>query len=172
MTGRRYDKFVLAAAFSLIAYAAFAQTPQPSQSAQTPQAREAGQPARAGGGDPNAKLPVQAAVTADAPNARLAVLVRRDLTILRNKGVASVHRPSVGTYCITPMASTGIVPSTAIVIATPEYYYSAYNEIKVQWSAGGNVCGPNRIAVYTLSDLYANGIYRLSNAVSFSVVVP
>ena len=169
MTARRYNKLVLAAAFSLFAHAAMAQAPQ---TAQTPQAQEAAQPARAGNG-PDAKLPVQpGAVVADAPNARLAALVRRDVVLVRNKGVASVHRIATGVYCISPKGSTGIVPSTAIVMLTPEYYYSALNEIKVQWASAGSNCGSNRIAVYTFADVYANGVYRLSNLVSFSIVVP
>jgi hypothetical protein len=169
MTARRYNKLVLAAAFSLFASAAMAQTPQHAQS---PQAQEAAQPPRAANGA-DAKLPVQpGSVVADAPNARLAALVRRDARVIRNKGVAALQRISTGVYCITPKASTGIVPSTAIVTLTPEYYFSALNEIKVQWASAGSNCGNNRIAVYTFADVYANGVYRLSNLVSFSIVVP
>ncbi|HVZ52292.1 MAG TPA: hypothetical protein VG986_10015 [Pseudolabrys sp.] len=168
MTARRYTKLVLAAAFSLVAGAAMAQAPQ---NAQTPHAQETAQPPRAGSG-PNAKLAVQPGIVADAPNARLAALVRRDVVLVRNKGVASVNRISTGVYCISPMGSTGITPSTAIVMLTPEYYYSRLNEIKVQWASAGSNCGSNRIAVYTFADIYANGVYRLSNLVSFSIVVP
>jgi len=170
MTGRRCDKFFLAAMFCLFANAAMAQSPQTSQ---TPQATQAApQPPRAGNGQADAKLPAQAAVVADAPNARLAALVRRDAKLVRNKGVAALQRIAVGVYCITPAASTGIVPNTALVMLTPEYYYSLLNEIKVQWASAGSGCGANRIGVYTLADPYATGVYRFSNAVSFSIVVP
>ncbi len=172
MTGRRYNKLIVVALLCLFANAAMAQAPQTPQTSQSPQARETTQPPRAGNGQPDAKLPVQTAVVASAPNARLAALVRRDVVLLRNKGVAAVQRIAAGIYCITPAASTGIVPNTAIVMLTPEYYYSALNEIKVQWASAGSACGANRIAVYTLADVYANGVYRLSNLVSFSIVVP
>lgn len=170
MTGRRYDKLVLTAVFSLFATSALAQAPQ---TVQTPQAREAAQPERAGNGQPEGKLPVQpAAVTVDAPNARLAALVRRDARLIRNKGVSVVKRLKTGVFCITPKASTGIVPTTAVVMVNPEYYYSAFNEIKAQWVSKGSPCGDNRIAVYTFADYNATGRYVLSNAVSFSIVVP
>jgi hypothetical protein len=169
MTGRRCDKIVLTAVFSLFATAALAQAPHSA----SPQARESAQPERAGNGQADAKLPVQpAAVNADAPNARLAALVRRDGRLLRNKGVSAVKRVKTGVFCITPKASTGIVPTTAVVMVNPEYYYSAFNEIKAQWVSHGGPCGNNRITVYTFGDYSATGRYVLSNAVSFSIVVP
>lgn len=161
MLGRRCKTLLLAAIVCTFAGAATAQTPQ-----------AAPQPPRSGNGSAGASLPVMPAVAADAPNARLAALVRRDVTLLRNKGVSSVTRIAVGVYCILPTAATGIVPNTAIVTLTPEYYYSLLNEIKVQWAATGSGCGSNSIGVYTLADPYRNGIYVFSNAVSFSVVVP
>ena len=49
---------------------------------------------------------------------------------------------------------------------------SGLNEIMVQWGTKGSGCSADRIAVYTLADINANGIYSFSNAVSFSIYVP
>lgn len=170
MFSRRCNKRLVVALLCLFATAAMAQTSQTPNA--TGAAATESQPPRAGNGQPNEKLAVQAAVVADAPNARLAALVRRDVVLVRNKGVAAVQRISAGIYCITPKANTGIVPGTAIVMLTPEYYYSVLNEIQVQWASAGSGCGANRIGVYTFADIYANGVYRFSNGVSFSIVVP
>jgi hypothetical protein len=112
------------------------------------------------------------ALVADAPNARLAALIRRDLTIVRNKNVMSVTRPAVGVYCILPTAASGINPQTAVVTLTPEYFYSLQTEIKVQWASHGSPCPTTKIAVYTFADPTQSGFYQFSNAVSFSIVVP
>jgi len=115
---------------------------------------------------------VAPAVVADAPNARLAALIRRDLTLIRNKGVQRVTRPQIGVYCIKPTAASGVNPATAIVTLTPEYFYSLYNEIKVQWATKGSPCPTNTIAVYTTADGNLDAEYTFSNAVSFSIIVP
>jgi hypothetical protein len=117
-----------------------------------------------------APAPAAAAVT--APNARLAGLIRRDGAIIRNKNISSVHRVAAGVFCITPTAASGITPNNAIVMLTPEYFYSLYNEIKVQWAFRGSSCGNRRIAVYTFADANLDGVYTPSNAVSFSIVIP
>jgi hypothetical protein len=111
-------------------------------------------------------------IAADAPNARLAALILRDLTIQRDKNVASVRRPEAGVYCIRPTAAAAIDPRTAIVVLTPEYFFSLYNEIKVQWGSRRSGCNSAEIAVYTMADANLDGIYTFSNAVSFSIVVP
>jgi hypothetical protein len=118
------------------------------------------------------KLDAQPMAAADAPNARLAGLVRRDLTVVRNKNIHNVTRPDVGVYCILPRAAAGITPSTAVIVLTPEYYYSTVNSILVQWASRGSGCPSNRIGVYTLADSNGDGRYTFSNAVSFSIVVP
>src|SRR5688572_24198034 len=61
-------------------------------------------------------------VATDAPNARLAALILRDLRIPRNKGVNRVRRPAVGVYCIRPTAGAAINPATIVVNLTPEYF--------------------------------------------------
>jgi hypothetical protein len=164
MIYRRWKTFLLAATLSAFACAAAAQT------AQTPPVNQP--PPRESDGSTPAKAPVGAAVVAEAPNARLAGLVRAGGTIVRNKGISSITRIGVGVYCILPVASTGITPSTAIVTLTTEYFYSQLNEIMVQWAAAGSGCPSNRIGVYTLADPNADGIYTFSNAVGFSIVVP
>lgn len=118
------------------------------------------------------KMDVRPAIGADAPNARMAGLIRRDLRIVRNKNIEDVNRKTAGIYCILPKAAANIDPDTAVVILTPEYYYSRLNEIKVQWASKGSGCPASRIAVYTLSDRDGNGIYTFSNDVSFSILIP
>jgi hypothetical protein len=108
----------------------------------------------------------------DAPNARLAALILRDLRIPRNKGVNRVRRPAVGVYCIRPTVASAINPARIVVTLTPEYFFSLYNEIKVQWASRGSGCTSDEIAVYTMADANLDGIYTFSNAVSFSIVVP
>lgn len=162
MSYRRWKTALIAAALSAFAAAAAAQTASaPGEGPQRPRESQAGAPRTAG-----------AAIVADAPNARLAALIRAGGAIVRNKGVSSVTRIDLGVYCILPTAATGIVPNTALVTLTPEYAYSQYNEILVQWAAAGSGCGSNRIGVYTLADPNHDGFYSFSNAVGFSIVVP
>ena len=111
-------------------------------------------------------------VVAVAPNSRMAGLILRDLTIQRDFNVATVRRLSAGVYCVRPTAATGIDPRTAIVVLTPEYFYSLYNEVKVQWASRGSGCNSNEIGVYTMADVNLDGVYTFSNAVSFSIIVP
>jgi hypothetical protein len=111
-------------------------------------------------------------VVADAPFARLAGLILRDLRIQRRKNIDNVRRIATGVYCIRPSAASGIDPTTNVVVLTPEYYWSLYNEIKVQWASRRNGCNANEIGVYTMADVNLDGIYTFSNAVSFSIVVP
>ncbi len=58
------------------------------------------------------------------------------------------------------------------MVLTPEYFYSLYNEVKVQWASRGSGCNSNEIGVYTMADVNLDGIYTFSNAVSFSIIVP
>lgn len=134
-------------------------------------AQDAKQPPR---DTPNSagKFVITPKAAADAPNARLAGLIRHDNVVLRNKNIDDVKRAAQGVYCILPKPASGIDPKTAIVQLTPEYYYSGLNEIMVQWGTKGSGCDADRIAVYTLADLNANGIYTFSNLVSFSIYVP
>ena len=111
-------------------------------------------------------------IVADAPNARLAALILRDLRIQRRKNVDNVRRIDVGVYCIRPSAASGINPTTNIVVLTPEYYFSLYNEIKVEWASRRNGCNANEIGVYTMADANLDGVYTFSNGVSFSILVP
>lgn len=158
MTRFPFKTFLLAAALSAFACAATAQTvkdrPRDNNGPAAPSAAPT----------PN--------IVADAPSPRLAALIRQYGVIIRNKGVSSVTRIDTGVYCILPLASTGIKPATAIVIVSPEYFYSALNEVTVQWASTQSGCPSNRIGVYTFADLDANGIYSFSNLVGFSIIVP
>ena len=111
-------------------------------------------------------------VAAVAPNSRMAALILRDVTIQRDFNVSAVRRINTGVYCIRPSAAAGIDPRTNIVLLTPEYYFSLYNEVKVQWASRRNGCNSNEIGVYTMADVNLDGVYTFSNAVSFSIVVP
>ncbi len=111
-------------------------------------------------------------IVADAPNARLAALILRDLRIQRRKNVDNVRRIDIGVYCIRPSAASGINPTTNIVVLTPEYFFSLYNEIKVEWASRRSGCSANEIGVYTFADTNLDGVYTFSNAVSFSILVP
>jgi len=115
----------------------------------------------------------QAAVVADAPNARMVALVRApDGVLVMQKGVQSVTRIARGVYCIQPAAATGINPQTAVAVVSVEYFYSLINEVQVQWARRQNGCGNNRFGVYTLADENLDAVYGFSNAVGFVVYVP
>lgn len=107
-----------------------------------------------------------------APNSRLAGLFDAGGAPIRTRGVLSIQRLADGVYCIRPTGATDIQAKTAIVTATPEYFYSELNEIEVQWASAQSGCEGNRIAIYTLADPDDNGTYTFSNQVGFSVVVP
>jgi hypothetical protein len=113
-------------------------------------------------------------IAADAPNARLAGLIRNTTPPVaqRNKNIANVRRIATGVYCIRPTAASGINTATAVVTLTVEYFFSFYNESKVQWASRQSGCTANEIGVYTLADVNLNARYTFSNTVSFSIIVP
>jgi hypothetical protein len=158
MLGAFVGAFVAALAFASVPAQAAKERPQGAPRASDNQAAQA--------------APAPAASPAQAPNARLAGLIRRTGAVLRNKGIAAVRRIDTGVFCITPTAASGITPNNAIVMLTPEYFYTLYNEVKVQWAFSGSGCGARRIGVYTFADANLDGIYTPSNAVSFSIIVP
>lgn len=147
----------LSAALLLVAGAATAQTGK--------------KPPREKGPGSAAAAPVPP-FASSAPSVRLAALIKAGGGLVKNKGVDSVERIDTGIYCILPKSSTGIDPTTVIVTLSVEYYYSRLNEVQVQWGSRGSSCGKDRIAVYTLSDINANGIYAFSNDVGFTIIVP
>ena len=112
-------------------------------------------------------------IPAVAPNARMAALVQSGGTLIREFNVAGISRPRTGIYCIRPTVASGVNPRNAIVVVSPEFFYSDLNEVKVQWASRGSPCrADDQIAVYTLADLNADGIYSFSNDVGFSIYVP
>lgn len=115
---------------------------------------------------------VPAAVVADAPNARLAALIRPPGVLILNKGVQKVTSPSTGIYCILPTAASGIDPTTAVPVVSVDYFYSKFNEVLVQTAHGGSPCGKTRIAVYTFADVNLTARYSFSNQVAFNITVP
>jgi hypothetical protein len=115
---------------------------------------------------------VPPATVADAPNARMAALIRPPGVLILNKGVQTVTNPATGIYCILPTAASGITPKTAVPSVSVEFYYSKLNEAKVQWAYAGSPCGNTRFAVYTFADPNLTGRYRFSDQVGFSISVP
>ena len=154
---------VLASLASVSAFAQAETAARPEDPAARPRAVVKGEATRAA---------VTPKIAADAPFARVAALVRPNLVLARNKGVASVRRIDRGVYCIRPNAASGVDPATAVVTVTPEYFFSLYNEVTVQWASRQNGCATNEIGVYTFADDNLNGIYSFSNAVGFSIIVP
>ena len=124
-------------------------------------------------GDPGAvESTAEGRAALKAPNARLAGLIRRDVTVLRNKNIQSVRRIATGVFCIRPTSASGVAPGNAIVVATVDFYNSKFNESLVQWASQGNGCNSNEIGVYTLADENLDGIYTRSNTVGFSIYIP
>lgn len=107
-----------------------------------------------------------------APNARLAALIDAGGAPIRTKGVASVTRIAVGVYCIQPRPDSGISVANAIIVASPDYFYSELNEITVQWASRSSGCPSGRLGVYTFADADRNGTYTFSDQVAFSIIVP
>lgn len=107
-----------------------------------------------------------------APNVRLAALVKAGGTPVRTKGVAAIARTDTGVYCIKPTSGSGIDPAKIIPSLTVDYYYSTIDEVLVQFAAAGSGCGVDRIGVYTLADPDLDGAYSFSNEVGFTIVVP
>ncbi len=154
---RRFPLAATSAAIVLLACSA--------ASAAEERARESSRPA-------SARVESTRAIAAQAPNARLAVLVDAGGRVVRSKGVRSVQRLRVGEYCIRPTGRSGVNPRTAVLTTSPEFFFSLLSEIKVQWVTFGSECGADRIGIYTLADTNDDGVYGFSNDVAFSVVVP
>src|SRR4051812_41148749 len=79
------------------------------------------------------------AVVAQAPNARLALLVDGGDTpgtfvVLRKKGVASVTNPLTGFYCITPSSSTMKLGKVVPIVAL-EASGTPNSDTTVAWSS-------------------------------------
>jgi hypothetical protein len=114
----------------------------------------------------------QPAAKIDAPNARLAALIRPPGVVIMNKGVQDVSNPAKGIYCILPSKETGIDVSKAVAVVSVDFFYSKLNEVQVQWASGGSPCPNSRFAVYTLSDRNLTARYNFNNDVGFVIYVP
>jgi len=111
-------------------------------------------------------------VVADAPGVRLAGLIANDGRIVRNKGIASVNKPDVGVFCITPKAGTGVKPTSAIVQVTVAWNLTRFNESMVQWPNNRSFCASNQFEIYTLQDANLDARYNRSDFVGFSIIIP
>lgn len=113
-----------------------------------------------------------AAVTAEAPNARLAVLIdggatAPSFTVLRRKGVASISNLSTGIFCVTPKASLGMDVSKIMPIVTTELAGTSSVTFRAFWYASGLNCPAGSIEIQGAT---AGGL--LTNDVGIAVVVP
>lgn len=116
-------------------------------------------------------MPFQrAAIAAQAPNARLAILVQNGGAILRNKGAASVNHVGIGKYCITPQVAFDV--GKAIVVATVDWSHSlpGSDADLVQWRSSGADC--NRSALEILTFRNSGNGFVATDAVAFSLIVP
>jgi hypothetical protein len=128
------------------------------------------QPSRATAADLTASS--RAAAALDAPNARMAALIRPPGVLIMNKGVQDVSHPARGIYCILPTSGSGIDPAASLAVVSVEFFYSRFNEVQVQWARAGSPCPKSRFAVYTLSDPNLTARYRFTDDVGFVIYVP
>jgi hypothetical protein len=128
-------------------------------------------PARASAAD-LAPVGTHKAAATEAPNARLAALIRPPGVLIMNKGVQDVSHPQKGVYCILPTTGSGIDPATSLAVVSVEFFYSRFNEIMVQWARSGSPCPKSRFAVYTMSDRNLTARYRFTDDVGFVIYVP
>jgi hypothetical protein len=109
--------------------------------------------------------------TAQAPNARLALVVDGNATVgsfttLRKKGVASVTNPYAGIYCITPSSSTMALGKIAPMV-TLEVSGTPNPDTMVGWSRLLVYCPNGTIEV----DSFQIGTRMGRNDVGFSLTV-
>jgi len=103
-----------------------------------------------GAGDAPMAAPSLRAATLEAPNARAAAFVHPSGYFLRNKGFRTITHPGTGVYCL--QLPRGMDPSTAVVLATPEFQLSPTYDIFVQWDWMAPSCGMTRgIEIRTFS---------------------
>ena len=133
----------------------------------------AGGAAIAGGGDTN-DGPGQASVSriggAQAPYARLAVVVNQNGSVLRSKGVRAVTNPDPGIYCIRPARSARIKFGRYVPSVSVEWGNSAGDGLLAQWHATASHCPAKRIEVHTYNG--DDGTWDPDGNVAFTVVVP
>ena len=159
---------VSALAGTILALAASAASAQGSNAA----AQDKERPRHQGKGVLSAGVETEAFGGLSAPNARIAGLIDAGGAPIRTKAITSITRIANGVYCIRPASSSGVNVNTAVVMLTPEYFYSLLSEVKVQWAAQESGCPTGQIGVYTLSDTNRDGVYTFSNNVGFSIMVP
>lgn len=99
--------------------------------------------------------PAGPAGPAGASGARAFGRVAADGTVTKSKNIASVARPSVGTYCITPTAAAGIDTTQTGVVATFDSFgtYSADQFATVEFDSLGRDCQVGSLEVR----VFANG---------------
>jgi hypothetical protein len=133
----------------------------------------AGGAALAGGGSTNdgpGQPSAKGIGGAQAPGARLAVVVREDGSVLRSKGVKAVTNPAPGIYCISPSRSAGIKPKKYVPSVSVEWGSSSGDALMAQWHASNGHCASKRIEVHTYNG--DDGTWDPDGEVAFTVVVP
>jgi hypothetical protein len=107
---------------------------------------------------------------AQAPYARLAVVVDRDGSVLRSKGVKAVGNPAPGIYCIRPARSAKIKFKKYVPSVSVEWGNSSGDALLAQWHASASHCASKRIEVHTYNG--DDGSWDPEGNVAFTVVVP
>jgi hypothetical protein len=110
-------------------------------------------------------------VDAQAPNARLAVLIyggdsTGTFTVMRKKGVAAVTNPATGWFCIKPSSST-MKLGRIVPIVTLDAQGTPNADTTAQWSALNWVCPSGTIEVQSF--VVPTRVSR--NRVGFALVV-
>lgn len=105
-----------------------------------------------------------------APNARLAGHINSDGSFIIKKGIAAITHPSVGHFCITPGANTGISTATAIPEAVVDWSNSSGDANMVQIRSSGFGCAAGDIEVLTFSG--EDGSFDFADTVAFYITVP
>jgi hypothetical protein len=105
-----------------------------------------------------------------APGARLAVVVDRDGSVLRSKGVKAVTNPDPGIYCINPSKGSKFKFRKYVPSVSVEWGNSSGDGLLAQWHAGASHCAPKRIEIHTYNG--DDGTWDPDGNVAFTVVVP
>ena len=112
-------------------------------------------------------------VTAQAPNARLAVLIDGNnptgtFTVIRKKGVAMVTNPLDGVFCIKPSNAKVNVGRIVPNVTTEWHYTKTVGYTQALWDSAGASCPAGTIEVNAIT---SDAGQTSQNDVGFSVTV-
>jgi hypothetical protein len=98
------------------------------------------------------------------------VLVSATFDAPRTKGFLSVTRPSTGIYCLT--LADSIDPATTSAVVGVQWIGSSGDNLSAQWVDNTFACPAGTDFGVRTFTFAAGGNNTLSNAVSFSIIVP